>query len=516
MKVRDTFIVLSIVLLTTIAVVAIYWTPVLWGLVVVAPLTVIGYADIFQKTHTIKKNFPVIGHFRYMLEAIRPEIMQYFVETNTEGRPINRMHRSLIYQRAKKVNDTVPFGTQMNVYASGYEWMDHSMYATQHEKVDPDPRVLVGGPACKQPYSSSIFNISAMSYGSLSENAVLAMNGGAKIGGFAHNTGEGSISPFHLEPGGDLIWQIGTGYFGCRKPDGTFCPDNFEKLATLEHVKMIELKLSQGAKPGHGGILPAAKNTEEIAKIRGVEPNTDVHSPPSHSAFSNANGLMGFIQLLREKSGGKPVGIKLCIGKKEEFTDLCEAMIDTGVQPDFIAIDGGEGGTGAAPVEFSNSLGMPLRDGLAFAYDTLVGYDLKKDIKLVASGKVFSGFHIARTMALGADMVNSARAMMIAVGCIQALECNTNKCPVGVATQDKSLMKGLNVADKRKRVANFHEETIKSFTELLTAAGIEKPSDITRKHINRRINMNTVLKYDEIFPYTEKGVLLNKLVNLDV
>ncbi|MBL4592491.1 MAG: FMN-binding glutamate synthase family protein [Flavobacteriales bacterium] len=508
MRVRDIFIIISIMLLITVAIIAQYYLPVLWSLIVIAPIVLIGYVDIFQKKHTIKKNFPVVGHFRYMLEAIRPEIMQYFVETDTQGRPINRQFRSLIYQRAKKVNDTVPFGTQMDVYQAGYEWLDHSMYATLDDELDKNPRVTVGGQDCKKPYSASILNISAMSYGSLSKNAVLAMNGGAKKGKFAHNTGEGSISPFHLEPGGDLIWQIGTGYFGCRKEDGSFSEGLFEKNATLESVKMIEIKLSQGAKPGHGGILPASKNTEEIAKIRGVKPHTDVHSPPGHSAFSNASGLLRFVKTLREKSGGKPIGFKLCVGKKEEFIDICKAMVSSGIKPDFITVDGGEGGTGAAPIEFSNSIGMPLKDGLSFVYNTLVGYDLKKDIKIIASGKVFSGFHIARTLALGADMVNSARAMMMAVGCIQALECNTNKCPVGVATQAKSLMKGLNVENKTQRVANFHEETIHSFVELIAAAGIQKSSNLERKHINRRVSMNSVLKYDEIFPYTDKGSLL--------
>ncbi len=507
MKVRGTFIIISIMSVTTIAIIAMYWTPILLSLVVVGPIVIIGYADILQKKHTIKKNFPVIGNIRYILEKIRPEIMQYFVETDTEGTPINRQFRSLIYQRAKKTNDTTPFGTRMDVYRTGYEWMDHSMYATKKENIDPHPRVTVGGSDCKKPYSASLLNISAMSYGSLGKNAVLALNKGAKIGGFAHNTGEGSISPFHLEPGGDLIWQIGTAYFGCRTHDGNFCEDTFAKKAILENVKMIEIKLSQGAKPGHGGILPAAKNTEEIAKIRDVKPFTDVHSPPSHTSFSSAEGLMAFVKLLREKSGGKPIGFKLCVGKKEEFVEICKAMISTGIKPDFITVDGGEGGTGAAPVEFSNSLGMPLRDGLAFVVDILNGYDLKKDIKIIASGKVFTGFHVARVIALGADMANSARAMMLAVGCIQALQCNQNTCPTGVATQDKSLIKGLNVEDKSRRVANFHHETLHSFAELIAAAGVQKPTDLERKHINRRVSMNSVLRYDEIFPDVKQGLL---------
>lgn len=508
MKVRETFIVIAIVLLTAIAAISILWKPVLWSLVLFGPLILLGVSDLFSKKHSIKRNFPIIGHGRYMLEKIRPEIMQYFVETDTQGRPISRMFRTLIYQRAKKVNDTTPFGTQMDVYRSGYEWMDHSIYAKNQTELDASPRVLIGGADCIQPYSASILNISAMSFGALSKNAILAMNTGARTGNFAHNTGEGGISPHHKKPGGDLIWQIGTAYFGCRTKDGNFCPDTFQKNAIIENVKMIEIKISQGAKPGHGGILPASKNTKEIAAIRDIEPHTDVHSPPQHTAFRDAGELMQFIKQLRDLSGGKPIGFKLCIGKKHEFTDMCKAMISTGISPDFITIDGGEGGTGAAPVEFSNSLGMPLRDGLAFAYDTLAGFDLKKNIKLIASGKIFSGFHMARVFALGADMCNSARAMMMATGCIQALQCNTNTCPVGVATQNKSLMKGLNVEDKSVRVANFHQETVRSFVELIAAAGITKPHDLNRTHINRRVNMNSVLRYDEIFPYIEKGSLL--------
>jgi len=509
MNVRNIFIIVSILVLGAIGTGAYFWLPALWALVLVGPLVLMGLVDMLQNKQTIKKNFPLIGRLRYVLEAIRPEIMQYFVETDTEGRPINRMYRSLIYQRSKKVNDTVPFGTQMDVYRSGYEWLDHSMYACDHTEVNHSPRINVGGADCKQPYSASLMNISAMSFGSLSKNAIMALNKGAQIDNFAHNTGEGGISPYHLKYGGDLIWQIGTGYFGCRTEAGEFCQDTFAKNATQNNVKMIEIKLSQGAKPGHGGILPGKKNTEEIAKIRGVKPGVAVHSPPSHSAFSNAEGLLDFVKILRNKSEGKPVGFKLCIGKKQEFIDICKAMISTGIKPDFITVDGGEGGTGAAPVEFSNSIGMPLKDGLAFACDTLLGYDLKKEIKIIASGKIISGFHIARTIALGADMINCARPMMMAVGCIQALQCHSNKCPVGVATQNQGLMKGLDVDNKAERVANFHHETMVSFSELIAAAGVTNPEDLERKHINRRVNTSTVLKYDEIFPYTEVGSLVN-------
>lgn len=508
MKIREKFIIIAIVILIAIAAISVVWKPIFWSLIFFGPIILLGFSDIFQTKHAIKSNFPILGHGRYILEKIRPEIMQYFVETDTEGMPINRMFRSLIYRRAKKTNDTVPFGTQMDVYRVGYEWLNHSMYACDQKDVDTSPRITVGGPDCKKPYSASLLNISAMSFGSLSKNAVLALNKGAKIDGFAHNTGEGGISPYHLEHGGDLIWQIGTGYFGCRKSDGTFCADTFESKAKLDNVKMIEIKISQGAKPGHGGILPASKNTEEIAAIRDVPAHTDVNSPPTHSAFNNANGLMQFIKLLRDKSEGKPIGFKLCVGKKEEFIGLCKAMAETGIKPDFITVDGGEGGTGAAPVEFSNSLGMPLRDGLSFVYNTLVGYNLKKDIKIIASGKVFTGFHMARVIALGADMANSARAMMMAVGCIQALQCNNNTCPVGVATQNKSLMKGLDVNDKAQRVANFHHATLHSFSELIAAAGIQSSVELNRTHINNRVSLNKVLSYDEIYPYVKEGSLL--------
>ena len=382
MKVRPLFITLSVSITALLLIISLFWEPILWAFVLVLPLIILGIIDINQKKHAIRRNFPVVGRLRYFLESIRPEIMQYFVENDRDGRPMDRVTRSMIYQRAKNVTDTVPFGTQMDVYDVGYEWMNHSMYAGKM-KVDEAPRIMVGGEHCTQPYSASLLNISAMSFGSLSKNAVLAMNKGAKMGQFAHNTGEGGVSPYHLEPGGDLIWQVGTGYFGCRADNGKFSPEKFKITSHIKNIKMIELKISQGAKPGHGGILPAKKNTPEIAAIRGVKPHTEVDSPPSHSAFKDAEGLLRMIHEMRELSGGKPIGFKMCIGVKQEFIDICEAMVKTGLKPDFITIDGGEGGTGAAPVEFSNSLGMPLLDGLAFAVDTLRGYDLKKDIKVV-------------------------------------------------------------------------------------------------------------------------------------
>ena len=505
MSVKSIFVISSIVAILVIVLLGLLSPYFLFGLIVVLPIVGVGAVDMVQRRQSIRRNFPVIGNFRYMLEKVRPEIMQYFVETDTEGKPINRIFRSVVYQRAKKDTSTNPFGTQWDVYRPGYEWIEHSIYASAPADLEQELRVLVGGKDCLQPYLASRLNISGMSFGSLSRNAVLAMNAGAKMGGFAQNTGEGGISPYHLKPGGDLIWQIGTGYFGCRTEEGDFSPERFQEKATLPNVKMIEIKISQGAKPGHGGILPASKNTEEIARIRHVVPHTTVDSPPSHSTFNSAEGLMRFIKQLRDLSGGKPVGFKICIGKKAEFVEICEAMISTGINPDFIAIDGGEGGTGAAPIEFADSIGMPLRDGLSFAIDTLRGYDLKKEIRVIAAGKVFNGFHIARLIAIGADMVNVARAMMLATGCIQALQCHRNTCPTGVATQDERLIKGLDVEDKSHRVFNFHEATVRSFIELVAASGVHSADELSREHIFRRVGATKVMKYSDIYPEVAIG-----------
>lgn len=502
------FIIISIILCGAVAALGYFFPKALWLYVLVVPIVLVGLGDVFQTSQSLKHNFPVIGRMRWWAEWMRPKVYQYFIESDTDGAPFNRLSRNVIYQRAKKVNDTTPFGTQLDVYQTGYEWLNHSINPLPHDKVDHNPRVLVGGPDCLKPYSASILNISAMSYGSLSKNAIMALNGGAKLDGFAHNTGEGGLSPYHLEPGGDVIWQIGTGYFGCRHPNGTFNFDAFAERSQLPNVKMIEIKLSQGAKPGHGGILPAAKVTDEIAKIRLVEKGKDVLSPPYHTAFNSPIGLLEFVKKLRELSGGKPVGFKLCIGQKNQFIAICKAMVKTGITPDFITVDGGEGGTGAAPLEFSNSVGMPLRDALAFVYDALHGFGLKKHIKIIASGKVHTGFDIVKNIALGADMCNCARAMMLAVGCIQALECNTNTCPTGVATQNPKLAAGLNVDNKKHRVANYHHETIKAAVELMGAAGISHPDKLHRSHIYRRVSANQIQTYAEMYPYLLKGSLL--------
>jgi len=506
---RKLFIEIAIISLIVFASLAYFvWNGFWWFLGVVVILTLWGIYDMFQTKHSLIRNFPLFGRARWVMEALRPKLYQYFVESDTDGRPINRIDRSTVYQRAKLENDTMPFGTQLNVYAEGYEWMTHSIVPVGHHEVIEDPRVLIGNKDCKQPYNCSVLNVSAMSYGSLSKNAIESLNGGAKIGGFAHNTGEGGLSPYHLKQDGDLIWQIGTGYFSSRNPDGSFSAEAFKKNAARPQVKMIEIKLSQGAKPGHGGILPAQKVTAEVAAIRLVEEGKTVYSPPYHSAFNTPKGLVLFIKQLRELSDGKPIGFKLCIGHKSEFIAICKAMIALDTYPDFITVDGGEGGTGAAPQEFSNYVGAPLLDGLAFVHNVLVGFDIKQHIKVIASGKVLSGFHIVRAIALGADACNSARAMMMALGCIQALVCNNNTCPTGVATQDPQLVAGLVVENKKVRVANYHKETVKSFTELMGAAGIKNPSQIRRSHIYRRVFMNQVTTFEDIFPSIEKGSFL--------
>lgn len=468
----------------------------------------LGILDVLQTRHTIKRNFPVLGRFRYILEAIRPEINQYFVESNTDGRPFNRNERSIVYQRAKKQLDTIPFGTQLDMNETGYEWVNNSMI-TSHINKDK-MRVSIGGPDCKQPYSASRLNISAMSYGSLSKNAVSALNGGAKLGNFAHNTGEGSISPYHLEPGGDLIWQIGTGYFGCRTAEGKFSPESFKKRAQLPSVKMIEIKISQGAKPGHGGILPGIKVTEEISKIRDVPVGKSVLSPPSHSAFSTPIELLEFVAQLRDLSGGKPVGFKFALGRRREFMAICKAMVETGIKPDFVTIDGGEGGTGAAPLEFSDRVGGPGIEGLVFVHNALKGFDLRKHVRVISSGKVVTGFGLVKRFALGADICYSARAMMLALGCIQALRCNNNDCPAGVATTRRDLFRGLSVKDKTPRVANYHEETIESALHIMEAMGMEDPADLQPWHIFRRIGPALIKNYSEIHEFLAPGVFLNQ------
>ena len=507
---RKSFIFFSVLLIIGLILLSVFVSIIyLWFFLFFGPIILIGMIDIIQKKQAIRRNFPIVGRSRYLAEWLRPKLYQYFIEPDTDGRPFSRINRNIVYQRAKSVNDTSPFGTQLNVYNEGYEWMNHSIAALDPHDLDQHPRVKIEGPQCKQPYDCSIFNVSAMSFGSLSKNAIMALNGGAAIGNFAHNTGEGGISPYHDKFKGDLIYQIGTGYFGCRSKDGGFDAELFKKRTAEDNVKMVEIKLSQGAKPGHGGILPGKKVTPEIAEIRSIEPYKSVISPPYHKAFNTPIGLLEFIKQCQDLSGGKPIGFKLCVGHKSEFLAICKAMVKTGIKPDFITVDGGEGGTGAAPVEFSDSVGVPAKEGLTFAYNALVGYNLKKDITLISSGKIVSGFDIFKAIAMGADVCYSARAMMMAVGCIQALECNHNTCPTGVASQDPELVKGLDVTDKKVRVANYHNQTVKAFVELLAAAGLDNPDKINRMHVYQRVDQHLSKSYFKLYPYIAEGALLS-------
>ncbi|TAL01213.1 MAG: FMN-binding glutamate synthase family protein [Rhodospirillaceae bacterium] len=502
------YIVFTAVTALTIACIVIaYWHP---GILIVLPvlggLTVLGFYDVLQEHHSILRNYPLMAHIRFLLEEIRPEIRQYFLESETDGTPFSRSNRAIVYQRAKGALDKRPFGTQLDVYAENFEWLHHSMAPTQPAK---EPfRVPVGGKDCAKPYSASILNISAMSFGSLSANAIRALNKGAKMGNFAHDTGEGGVSKYHRENGGDIIWEIGSGYFGCRHPDGTFSPDRFAETAKSDFVKMIEIKLSQGAKPGHGGVLPAAKVSAEIAAARGVPMGVDCVSPSRHSAFGTPIELMKFIVELRRLSGGKPVGFKMCVGHPWEFLAICKAMTETGILPDFIVVDGAEGGTGAAPLEFVDHMGMPLRDGLMFVHNALVGIDVRGHVRIGCSGKITSAFDIARAMALGADWCNSARGFMFALGCIQAQQCHTDRCPTGVTTQDPLRQRALVVPYKSERVYQFHRSTVQALADVIAAAGLEHPGQLRPYHFSKRVSATKVLTFDQLDRFLEPGELL--------
>ncbi len=483
--------------------------------VLFALLVLLGIYDLLQKQHAVLRNYPVIGHMRFLLETIRPEIRQYFIESDTDAAPFSRAQRSLVYQRAKGESDYRPFGSQLDVESDGYEWINHSMTPTR--LASHDFRIAIGMPVkgreprpgdCTQPYEASVFNISAMSFGSLSGNAIQALNQGAKLGGFAHDTGEGSVSRHHRKHGGDLIWEVASGYFGCRNDDGTFNADKFQANATDPQVKMIELKLSQGAKPGQGGVLPGSKVTAEIAEARGIPIGVTCISPPSHSAFGSPIELLQFIERLRALSGGKPVGFKLCIGHPWEWFGIVKAMRETDITPDFIVVDGSEGGTGAAPVEFIDHVGVPLQEGLTLVHNTLVGADLRDRIRVGCAGKVISAFDIARLMAMGADWCNSARGFMFAIGCIQAQTCHTGNCPTGVTTQDPMRQQALVVPDKAERVHQFHERTLLALRHLVQAAGLDHPNQITPHHIVRRIDENNVRSLSNLLPQVVRGALL--------
>lgn len=477
-----------------------YVFPVLFG-----GLAATGTWDLLQRKRTVSRNYPILAHFRYFLESIGPEIRQYFIQSDTDERPFSREQRTIVYQRAKNVLDKRPFGSQLGMYDEGFEWINHSLQPSALK--DADFRIVIGK-QCAKPYNASVFNISAMSFGSLSANAILSLNTGAKMGSFYHDTGEGSISRYHREPGGDLVWEIGSGYFGCRNEDGTFNEDKFARNATLDQVKMIEVKLSQGAKPGHGGILPGEKVTPEIAEARGVEPGKDVVSPASHSAFSTPREFLEFLEKLRELSGGKPVGFKLAIGHPWEWFAIVKAMLETGKTPDFIVVDGGEGGTGAAPLEFINRLGTPMTEALLLVHNTLVGTNLREHIAIGAAGKITSAFNVARTLALGADWCNAARGYMFSLGCIQALSCHTGKCPSGVATQDPRRSEKLDVKDKSQRVYNYHKNTLEALMNLLEASGLKHPSELGPEHIIRRTSKTETHSYMDLFPFLEPGALL--------
>ncbi len=509
------FIVLTICAVVTALLVGIgifdynlkVWEVLAIPILIFGALTALGLRDLTQENHAVLRNYPISAHIRFLLEEIRPEMRQYFFESEKDGMPFSRDTRAVVYQRAKMVLDKRPFGTQEDVYREGYEWMHHSMSPKTHngEKF----RVTVGGPDCTKPYSASVFNISAMSFGALSPNAVRALNAGAKKGGFAHDTGEGGVSPYHRENGGDIIWEIGSGYFGCRNPDGTFNPEAFARVASDDQIKMVELKISQGAKPGHGGVLPAAKVSEEISRIRGVAMGEDCISPAGHRAFSTPLGMMEFIGEMRRLSGGKPAGFKLCIGHKWEFLAICKAMLQTGIYPDFIVVDGNEGGTGAAPLEFMDHLGMPMREGVNFVHNALIGINVRDRIRVGASGKIATAFDMARAMAIGADWCNSARGFMFSLGCIQSLSCHTDRCPTGVATQDPSRNRALVVPHKIERVYNYHRASLHALAELLAAAGLEHPRDLRPIHFSQRSSTTEVSSFDKLYPSLRPGELLD-------
>lgn len=476
-----------------------------WPAGVAGVLVVLAVVDLFQTKHTIRRNYPLIGRFRWFAEAIRPEIQQYWVEEDTEGRPYDRTIRTVVYERAKNTHGEQAFGTIIDLYRPGYEWLAHSLASKEQQQ--EQFRVRLDGPGCEQPYDMSLLNVSAMSFGALSSHAIKALNLGAKKGGFAHDTGEGGLSDHHKQ-GGDLVWEIGTGYFGTRTPDGHFDPDKFAEVASLDQVKTISIKLSQGAKPGLGGVMPAAKVTEEIARIRGVPQGVKCVSPPSHSAFSTPEGLLQFVDQLRRLSGGKPTGFKLCIGRPVEFLAICKAIIELDIFPQFIIIDGGEGGTGAAPLEFEDHVGMPLTEGLFLAHNALVGAGLRDKIKIGVSGKIDSGFAMATRIAQGADYTNAARAMMLALGCIQARRCQTNTCPSGVATQDWRRTRGLVVSDKAERVHQFHRNTVLSFNQILASTGLDHPDQLSPSMLFRRVDATTTKTYADMYEYLEPGELL--------
>jgi glutamate synthase domain-containing protein 2 len=505
---RQIFTLILLALLAATYGISLLWPPFVWAYAVVIPLFLVAVYDVLQKRHNILRNYPLMGHWRYILLSIRPQIQQYFIMSDQNGRPFNKEQRDLVCNRAEKKLDELPFGSQIDMDAPGYQWINQSLSPTVASKYSGV--IKVGNEQCKKPYIASRLNISAMSYGALSQHAIRALNRGASIGGFAHNTGEGGLSQYHLMEGGDIFWQIGTGYFGCRTKDGGFCAEKFKEKSRLDNVKMIEIKLSQGAKPAHGGILPAPKVSKKIAQVRDVPAHQDCISPPAHTAFSGPTGLLKYVKQLRELSGGKPIGFKMCLGIHADFMAICKAMIETKIYPDFITVDGAEGGTGAAPLEFTDHIGTPLNDALIFIHNCLVGISVRSKIKIISSGKIISGFDMASKIALGADMCNSARGMLFSLGCVQSRRCHTNKCPTGVATQNPLLYYGLNIANKAPKVVSFHNATIASFQAVLGAVGVAHPEELTPRHIHKRIEGTKEQSYDVLYHYLSDGDLLNE------
>lgn len=480
-----------------------------WWWAVAVPLlllVLVASYDLSQRRHSLLRNYPVLGHLRFALEALRPEIQQYFIERNIDGSPFDRDTRSIVYERAKGTDAEEPFGTERDLHRPGSEYLTPSM-APHPVRADP-PRVRVGGPDCTEPYDMALLNVSAMSFGSLSANAVLALNTGAQLGGFAHDTGEGGVSAYHLRPGGDLVWEIGTGYFGCRTDDGGFDERQFAEKAAHPQVRCVSLKISQGAKPGIGGVLPGAKVNAEIAWVRGVPQGETVVSPPFHRVYSTPRELVRFLARMRELAGGKPVGFKLCVGSRREFLAVCKAMREADVTPDFIVVDGAEGGTGAAPLEFADHVGLPLGDGLMTVHNALVGSGLRDRIRIGASGKVATGSDLVKRLVQGADYTNSARAMMFAIGCIQAQRCHTNTCPVGVATQDERRARALDVDDKAQRVRRYQEATVKSALQIMAAMGVDDARGLRPHMLLQRVDPHAVRSYAELYAWLAPGELL--------
>jgi glutamate synthase domain-containing protein 2 len=478
-----------------------------WVLVAVLLLLLaVGCYDLVQRKHSILRNYPVLGHMRFLMEDIRPELQQYFIERNYDGRPFDRNTRSSIYQRAKGLKEEQPFGTERDVDEPGYEYLVHSTKPV--DVPEAEPRVSIGGPHCTQPYSMALMNVSAMSFGALSANAIAALNSGARLGGFAHDTGEGGLSKYHRQ-GGDLVWEIGSGYFGARTEDGDFDPARFRDTSADDQVKMVSLKLSQGAKPGIGGVLPGAKVTREIAEARGVPAGEKCVSPSYHQVFSTPRELVLFVARMRELAGGKPAGFKLCLGSRIDFLAICKAMLAEGETPDFVVVDGGEGGTGAAPLEYEDHIGTPLTEGLMTVHNALVGVGLRDRVRIGASGKVATGIDVVKRMVQGADYTNSARAMMMAVGCIQAQTCHTNTCPVGVATQDPKRMRALDVGDKTQRVVHYQRQTVAQAQQVLASMGLTGADQLRPSMLRRRVDHERVLSYADMFDHLAPGELLH-------